>query len=326
MKLFLHVGYPKTGTSAIQSFLAKNDEDLKKIGYLYPQTGRLGDAHYGFSSAFGLGRHSAADPKTTPQKIRTSLDEELAKSKCTNLVISSENLILCKNPKIFADAFEGFEIHPVVYLRRHDDWFESAYNQSVRMVQDPPWGKTIESFVEFQLRREALPFDYHALLSLWRDSFPGVKLIVRPFEKEQNQPDIFSDFLTAIGIPMKPEFNTALRSAGNESISSERLMVIDAIQRTNAPSALKNRLVTRIIKSKEPSPTRCTFLSPSARLELLNKFSSSYERVARDFLGRPEGQLFVAPEPELTDEWAPPDRPDWRRSVDIIVDALSDKA
>ncbi|MBR1598061.1 MAG: hypothetical protein IJ661_04000 [Lachnospiraceae bacterium] len=34
--LYLHIGMPKSGTSAIQTFLYKNNEKLKSYGYEYP--------------------------------------------------------------------------------------------------------------------------------------------------------------------------------------------------------------------------------------------------------------------------------------------------
>lgn len=34
--LYLHIGTPKTGTSAIQIFCKDNQETLKKQGYYYP--------------------------------------------------------------------------------------------------------------------------------------------------------------------------------------------------------------------------------------------------------------------------------------------------
>lgn len=54
---YLHVGFPKTGTSAIQAFLYKyNKELLEKFKLLYPETGLLFlgldkniPAHYNFA-------------------------------------------------------------------------------------------------------------------------------------------------------------------------------------------------------------------------------------------------------------------------------------
>jgi hypothetical protein len=37
--LYLHIGMPKTGTTAIQNFLTDNAEALKKYGICYPDLG-----------------------------------------------------------------------------------------------------------------------------------------------------------------------------------------------------------------------------------------------------------------------------------------------
>ena len=38
-KAYLHIGMPKTGTTAIQCFLRDNREELKKQGFCYPDFG-----------------------------------------------------------------------------------------------------------------------------------------------------------------------------------------------------------------------------------------------------------------------------------------------
>ena len=39
-QIIIHVGPPKTGTSALQYFLLKNHDELKKVGYYYPKHGK----------------------------------------------------------------------------------------------------------------------------------------------------------------------------------------------------------------------------------------------------------------------------------------------
>jgi hypothetical protein len=51
MDLVLHVGHGKTGTSAIQSFLALNQKNLNEFGIIYPDNGSLEDAKNGMISS-----------------------------------------------------------------------------------------------------------------------------------------------------------------------------------------------------------------------------------------------------------------------------------
>jgi hypothetical protein len=46
--IYLHIGIPKTGTTAIQNFFFQKREDLKNYGLLYPNTAASGKGaeHY----------------------------------------------------------------------------------------------------------------------------------------------------------------------------------------------------------------------------------------------------------------------------------------
>ena len=50
--MYVHAGYPKTGTTTIQQFLKRNRGVLKDIGVLYPKTGIHGTGHVEFAMPF----------------------------------------------------------------------------------------------------------------------------------------------------------------------------------------------------------------------------------------------------------------------------------
>ena len=64
-RIWIHVGWPKTGTTAIQRYLAANSESLKRMGVLYPESGRYGitDAHHELASALTGGPTAAVSGK-----------------------------------------------------------------------------------------------------------------------------------------------------------------------------------------------------------------------------------------------------------------------
>jgi len=53
INLYIHIGLHKTGTTSIQNFLTLNENILSKKGYLYPATGRKGQAQHLLAQAMG---------------------------------------------------------------------------------------------------------------------------------------------------------------------------------------------------------------------------------------------------------------------------------
>lgn len=50
MTAYVHIGTPKTGTTTIQTFMAKNNEALKQKGFLYSTSIIAGWQHWRLSS------------------------------------------------------------------------------------------------------------------------------------------------------------------------------------------------------------------------------------------------------------------------------------
>ena len=142
MKLYLHVGYPKTGTTAIQHFLYNNRECLKEAGYLYPDIGICDKAHHSLAISIleidlPTTKHIR---KYNPVCLRDSLVDSINSSKCKNVVISSEffNLYAQSNfvrkKKTLVKFFKDYEITIILYLRHPIDFLESSYSQQIKNI------------------------------------------------------------------------------------------------------------------------------------------------------------------------------------------------
>ena len=76
--MFLHIGYPKTGTTGLQQFFVDNAERLRAHGILYPQTGRIGLAHYALNFSLGIGDYDKSAYRVeSADVLRTSLLQEV---------------------------------------------------------------------------------------------------------------------------------------------------------------------------------------------------------------------------------------------------------
>jgi hypothetical protein len=301
-RLYLHIGYPKTGTTMLQSALAQNAVALAKLGVLYPRTGQINNAHYAFNFSLGIGDYAGDLKIETPEILREQLHDEVMRSGCDRIIISTEYFSIARSMEKVTELFSGYDIKLIVYLRRHDHAFESAYSQSVKSVADPPWQPNIESFIVYELMVNALHYDYLQTLRRWADHLGKDAITVRPYERSQNTPDLLSDFLATVQVADSQEF---IRPENvNVSLGPHSVAAIQAVRRTSIPNPIKDRIVGKLIQigSKQGQP-KGQYLSPRMRIAVVGRFAQSYRAIATEFMGRATGRLFDEPVPRPTDPW-----------------------
>ena len=138
MKLILHVGFHKTGTSSIQAFGRLNRNKLAQQGILYPKTGIAKLQYPSTSSSEGGHRMFEgilASPTNSKAKLKLQSIMEEADSfgSIDTVLISSETFsapkIRISNATLTTLRQYFSEIKILAYLRRQDDWAESFYKE-----------------------------------------------------------------------------------------------------------------------------------------------------------------------------------------------------
>ena len=332
-KLFLHIGTNKAGSSAIQEFLAGNEAALKKLGYLYPQTGRVSNAHYRISGCLRIGVNPPLDGTVlSKQQIENRLFAEIEESGCDRIIISSEYFVLCRNPAKVKNFFSGRELRIIVYLRRHDEWFESLYNQGVKTSPvDPRWGNSIKAFIAYITKKKHQEFNFWKLLQPWAKVFGQSNIVVRPFEKEQFKgSDICLDFLDAVDIRESSSFEISSKTT-NPSLDHDTVFILDRIARMNIPEQSRKQLFSWFLSHRlnhqataQPAAKR-PLLTPGQRLELIRRYEPSCRKVAETFMERGNGRLFFSDLPDPNEPWQPYEGPDAASNLhytNIIFDRL----
>lgn len=123
--LILHVGHPKTGTSAIQAALALNVSLLEKVGIHYPY-------HNSFAKA-QLGHISSGNFPEVPS-IKQFLDE-LMNSEHSRILLSSERLFryILDDELVIREILESeFNVRVVLFIRDPLEHLLSGYGQMVK--------------------------------------------------------------------------------------------------------------------------------------------------------------------------------------------------
>ncbi len=321
--IYLHIGTNKTGTSFIQNILAANYSELLEHGILYPKAGLVESAHYGLSDALGFllnKGNNAGDPKLSA-KIKQQLLEEINSNNPHIVIFSSENFILPKDFKLIKDFFAGFIVKIIVYLRRHDDWWESAYNQAVRMVVNPPWKIGVQAYLRFNKDKNPKFGDYRLLINRWAEAFGKENILVRPFETQQNQPTIIDDFFTTMQLEEIPAKLKIPPIKINQSLDDYTLSMIDALQRANINADLRLKMIEYVL-SKVNYENKTKLINPKLRLRLINDNTAAYEYIAKEFLHRADGQLFYAPLPSIDEAWKPVRKPTPAEAIEMTIASL----
>ena len=172
-KIFVHIGTPKTGTTALQTFFANHTDLLAKNNIVYPIAGRRRNQHFYLAIP-------QVNNKKLVEQVWQSLYDELNTTQWDTAVISSERFSRESPSEIFK-ALECFnaEIHIVLFLRERKALLSSHYRTLIKS------GSRVccsaDAFIPFCLDRSDV-FDYDALITRWCHLF-GSNNVLEHLEK-----------------------------------------------------------------------------------------------------------------------------------------------
>lgn len=219
-RLYLHIGFNKTGSTTLQRCLFRNSTTLEQAGILYP--GRLHDSYMQNYQHTPL---AAALPERQVSWLRpgkrASLDRALRdllarieSSAAETVVISSEAFggidMTQDRVELVQRKLAQFDTRIIAYIRRQDEYFLSTYQEEIKNG-----GRHAFQFPRYATNRQ---FTFSQRLAPWRAVFGADRVIVRPFER-RFWPDgnLEYDFFDIIGAPL--DNLTPMEKPANESLS-----------------------------------------------------------------------------------------------------------
>ena len=205
MKVVLHIGMSKAGSTAIQHCVMQRKAALHASGVCYAKTGRSRGAHYGVLQALKRGEGRA--------EIAGAL-REAEQAGAHTLLLSAEGFWMLPAPAVqtLADAFAGHDVEVVLYLRRPDTYLTSSYRQRIKMKRGTKGEHAYVQEPHVHLR-------YDQVLERWGRHFP---LRVRAYEAVRS--DLVGDFARAIGAADVLDCPAQQRANVTPSDGSLRLM------------------------------------------------------------------------------------------------------
>lgn len=131
-KLYIHIGFPKTGSSTIQKFLNLNRKQLVKEGICYPEPlcGPLLQGHEGHMSMV------EADAKSRHDVIpwysyREKYLDALLKDNCSVNILSAEGWVY-DNPENLLFFQKNFDVKFICFFRNYFDQVSSLIKQTIK--------------------------------------------------------------------------------------------------------------------------------------------------------------------------------------------------
>ena len=224
----VHVGTHKTGSTALQSFCARNRDAIADQGILYPSQPVRWGGHHQLAWSLGI-KHPHAEDISASEAFG-GVFVEAAQRDCQTVLVSSEDFEFLPDPQVLRDALGSLDARVVLYLRKQDDYLVSEYNQHVRMYVTRFAGSIDEFYAAHDFRPR---FDYTRLVGKWAKVFEQVK--PRPFDGlKARDTTIFEDFCETVGIAWSDSFVLPPREASNVSLDS---YTTEILRHLNARSA-----------------------------------------------------------------------------------------
>jgi len=330
-KLIFHIGWPKTGSTAIQQYMHKNAAVLERGGIYFPpnifnpanpddphnaELGKVvrGAAH---SAIFGelfdakAVQRNGLKPGALNGAFANALEATQARGAHT-LVLSNENVFWgtgTVSRAAFPAALFEHEVEVVAYYRRYDKYYPSLFKQLVKAGST--LDRMFEEFAAFRRRDKGATQPQpvsHA--KFWRDEM-GFKVSMRPYD--QIGRGLIDDFLTLCGTgamdqALRDEMVDPSAAQANPSFSDAvTLFVLELARRVPPPMLNRVRARLREINANgalQMDLPRLRLMSDETQAWLIEEYNRDQEELASEgFIEQATPIAPPAPDPD-----APPFR------------------
>lgn len=297
--VYLHIGLPKTGTTAIQNFLTANDAVLKSHGICFPDLGlRYSGIGWRRNAHFLIRAYKNKNGKKDRTRPCTEYDATL--DKIALLGSSYEKIILTdeaiwrasqSRPNFWTRIREDFskrnmELRIIVYLRRQDEFVQSLYRQKVKS------SSTCLPFADYlrELQKINYPLDFLSYLNTLSDVFGKDNLIVRIYGNNQyrgKEHTLISDFLDIFGLSLEDDFKNS-KSVYNPSLNGTYLelrRILNALPVSPIKNGILRKSIGEILRSNPytTEPDKNTLFQEGKQAEFLDQFALSNRQAAQKY-------------------------------------------
>jgi len=291
IKLLIHIGLHKTGTSAIQSFLLDNRAALLDQGLLYPldleEWGNHNPLAWHLMDPRYMPTHGDFYRELSTPAHWQKLHKEASERQTDRVILSGEDFSLISRPQQLAELLERYDTRIIVYLRRQDQYLQSIYNQDVKNYEF----MRCERFEEFVLdHRLAEILHYDIFLERWGAAFGKENIDVAIYDRRHLRHGLIPDFASRAGIDLR-EGMPVRHEAVNTRLPDGALEVKRILNRLKVNEPQHRILLDALMNTplaqhrSESVLAEHSMMSMHRQREFLQQFRQGNHAVARDYLG-----------------------------------------
>jgi len=299
--IYIHIGPLKTGSTTIQQGLKLNETELKRIGYLCPETGRVNNkttSNHNLSMQLLKRRRFSPDRGTWDDLLK----EINQKGIPDNIILTSELFARLPAKKIreVQSMLDPHHIVMICYLRRQDKWLQSIWSEVTKNNRN---GKEFSDWLENNNYVYAFS-EYHKLINRWASILGKENVRVGILEKEQINEHLFHHFISACNIENPNRFQVPV----NANVTpGPKIMEILRQVKAQLPEELPTedvlligRIMQRYAEEQGWNDRKINKIDRDIYEKVMSIHAKSNQKTAKEYFGREE--LFLEPfiEKELT--------------------------
>jgi len=291
MKLLLHIGTDKTGSTAIQRHLYANRPWFLARGVYVPLTGLGKDNGHG---------NLLAD-LDAPEMER--LVEEIASAResgYTHTVISWEGLCYLDSRNIakLGKVLAGENLWLLVYLREQADIVQTGYLQEIKTDKSPVGIQDFQGFIWRLPQLRALRYchspmrNYARLLQQWMTIIPRGQVIAREYQRGLLiGRSVIDDFLAAMKLSPDDEF-IRFTTNTNISLDVESAVIVNEMDRLADPEPTRKACILSLLSIIHSDGLGHRYFLSRRRVAAIRWYYRRSNRAIGELIGSPLPQLF----------------------------------
>ena len=263
MKLIIHIGLHKTGSTYIQNTFYNNYSELIKNGFLFPKTGFVNLEQRGgepnTSAGHDLFVKAALTHDTRFKKsLLKSLLNEIATTNPSTILISAENftnhLLGDTSRNTYSLLGEIAPTRILISLRNPYEWTESYYRDRVTSG----WEFEKLPLSQFIKKHETI-LNYTKIIQQWKNSFGNDNVDINIYGNTLKRMDLVNAYQEYLGI--QTNLDTAQTGIVNESASDHFVKSALIFNNKVLPTATARSVLTEFKKTDRLKGQRSSLLN-----------------------------------------------------------------